>query len=158
MLSAVAVPTTSLHNMDPMLPQNPETVGRIVYIDPQHTHPSIFTSTKSTQRTLYNDARKRVGLGPLPAPSDAHVDVLLHSSDGLVLETSIRNIAFRRGDVWVTPRASTGCLPGVMRRLLLERGVLVEGDIKVEDIGLGEVVLTFNSVEGCWLAKVAVFS
>ena len=128
---------------------------RTIYIDLQATTPSLFTSTKSTQRSVYNTARARLGLTPLPTPQDANIDVLLYTPEGDALETSIRNIAFRREDAWVTPAASKGCLPGVMRRLLLERHLVTEGCVRVEDVKPGEVVMTFNSVEGCCMGQIA---
>ncbi|KAF7794831.1 hypothetical protein EIP86_005973 [Pleurotus ostreatoroseus] len=153
-LSATASPAPPLLNND-LLIASPDAV-RTIYIDPKSTSPSLFTSTKTTQRSLYNDARARVGLSPLPTPQNAHNDVLLHTPTGLALETSIRNIAFRRGDVWVTPAAHSGCLPGVMRRLMLERGLFVEGDVRMDDVTPGETVLTVNGVEGCRMGKMAL--
>ncbi|EKM61509.1 uncharacterized protein PHACADRAFT_156762 [Phanerochaete carnosa HHB-10118-sp] len=104
---------------------------------------------------MYNAARARAGLGPLPVPADAHIDVLLYTPDDHVTETSIRNIAFKRGNVWLTPRAKSGCLPGVVRQLLLSEGRIIEGDISRSELQADEVVLTFNAVEGCYLARLA---
>lgn len=131
---------------------------RTIYTDSEATPTSLYTRTKSTYRPVYNAARARAGLTPLPRPSDANIDVLLYNLDGLLMETSIRNIAFRRGDQWVTPRLESGCLPGVFRRVLLEEGRLVEGDIRREELRLDEPVLTFNGVEGCCLGRVAFLS
>ena len=128
---------------------------RLVHIDPEPTTPSVFTRTKTTHRPMYNDARVRVGLSPMPTPTDAHIDVLVHNAGGLVMETSIRNIAFRRGDQWVTPSTASGCLVGVVRRLMLEEYGIVEQDVYLNEVKRGEIVLTFNGVEGMQLAKIA---
>ncbi len=128
--------------------------ARTIYIDPESTSSSIFTSTKTTYRGSYNSARERLGLSPLPTPSSQHLDVLLHTPEGFVTETSIRNIAFHRGGKWVTPSAQSGCLPGVMRRLFLEQGRFVEGDVRIKDVILGETVLTVNGVEGCCMGRI----
>ena len=72
------------------------------------------------------------------------------------METSIRNIAFRRGGQWVTPSAADGCLPGVMRRLMLEQGRFVEGEVHIAKVVPGEIVLTVNSVEGCCMGMIAL--
>jgi len=40
----------------------------------------------------------------------------------------VRNVTFFRHGRWVTPHDSTGCLPGVMRRWLLEQRLVVTGD------------------------------
>ncbi|EED80878.1 predicted protein, partial [Postia placenta Mad-698-R] len=113
---------------------------------------SLFTRTKTTHRPDYTMARDRMGIPPLPAPSNS--DVLLYTFDDELMETSIRNIAFLRRNppCWVTPRKETGCLPGVMRRWLLEQGRIVEaseGELSKRDLVDEEVVLTFNGVEGC---------
>lgn len=133
-------------------------VTRIVYVDPEATIPSLFTATKTTHRQLYNAARARVNLSPMPAIADAHIDVLLHNTDASAMETSIRNIAFMRDNRWVTPPLVSGCLPGVMRRLMLEKYDLVERDVNMSDVVPGEIVLTVNGVEGIQCAKVARFS
>ena len=107
---------------------------------------------------MYNAARARAGLTPLPRPDDAHLDVLLFNPQGLLAETSIRNIAFRRGNQWVTPKLESGCLSGVFRRVLLEEGRLVEGVVRGDELRLDETVLTFNGVEGCCLGRIAFLS
>jgi branched-subunit amino acid aminotransferase/4-amino-4-deoxychorismate lyase len=71
------------------------------------------------------------------------------------METSIRNFAlFRRGR-WVTPHDSTGCLHGVTRRWLIEQGLVTTDDealLHKKNLQDGELVLTFNAVEGCRIA------
>ncbi|KZT27710.1 hypothetical protein NEOLEDRAFT_1060166 [Neolentinus lepideus HHB14362 ss-1] len=148
-----------------------------LYIDSQPTPPTIFTRTKTTNRKHYDEARTRAGLFPMttasasssvanhPAantaqPSDC--DVILFTPESLVSETSIRNVAFRRtfpsGSIaWLTPPLSTGCLPGVMRRYLLDQGRIQEardGDLKKEDVTTGQWVMVFNGVEGVRMGKV----
>jgi 4-amino-4-deoxychorismate lyase len=125
-----------------------------VYVDSQPTPTSIFTSTKTTERTVYNDARARNGLPPTVAESD----VLLYNTDDLITETSIFNVAFYRSSSWITPTATTGCLPGVFRRWLLERGRIHEADshsLTKESVEEGEWVLLFNGAQGCRLGKIA---
>ncbi len=138
------------------LPQASDIV-RLIYLDPKRTTPSIFTTTKTTHRQVYNAARARHNLAPIPIPSDAHIDVLLHNENGLVMETSIRNIAFLRNNQWTTPSTTSSCLPGVMRRLMLEESQFIEGDIKLSEVVAGEIVLTVNGVEGVQYAKIAAF-
>ena len=158
-LSASASPAAPLPTTDPLsIPDVPSEPQRIIYVDTKPTLPSLFTRTKTTRRAMYIASRERVGLAPLPQPTDAHMDVLLYTPEGLVTETSIRNIAFRRGDKWVTPRTQSGCLPGVVRRLMLEEGLLIEGDIRKEELVRDEIVLTMNGVEGCSLGRLAFLS
>lgn len=151
--SATAGLVTALATTDPMHPDETVDAARIVYVDPEVTPTSIFTSTKTTNRHMYESARARVGLAPMPTPADSHIDVLLRTSSGLVLETSIRNIAFRRNDQWVTPSLRSGCQSGVMRRLMLDEGRFVQGDIQTNELVDGELVMTANGVDGCRYAR-----
>lgn len=159
-LSAAASPAAPLHKSDFLALPDPSTsdVMRTIYIDSEPTPASRFTQTKTTERSAYNAARARAGLSPLPKPSDAHIDVLLYSPDGFVSETSIRNVAVRRGEKWITPHVQSGSLPGVVRRLMLEEGLIEEGAIRKEELRRDEVVLTMNSVEGCCLGRIACLS
>lgn len=125
-----------------------------VYLDTEPTSPSVFTSTKTTRREVYNLARARAGIPAVGVEPGTPNDVALYRSDGQVMETSIRNIAFWRGDRWVTPSLRVGCLPGVARRLLLEEGKIGEGEISITDLKVGETVLLFNAVEGARLGKI----
>ncbi|TFK56843.1 hypothetical protein OE88DRAFT_1690068 [Heliocybe sulcata] len=148
-----------------------------LYLDSQPTPPSIFTRTKTTNRKHYDEARTRAGLPPMttasasasvanrPAANTAQgsdSDVLLFTPESLISETTIRNVAFRRTSpsgmvVWLTPPLTTGCLPGVMRRYLLEKGKIQEaqdGDLKKENVAAGECVMVFNGVEGVRMGKV----
>jgi branched-subunit amino acid aminotransferase/4-amino-4-deoxychorismate lyase len=70
------------------------------------------------------------------------------------METSIRNIAFWRKGRWVTPSLQAGCLPGVARRLLIEEGKIIGGEILITDVKVGEILLLFNAVEGARLGKI----
>lgn len=158
-LSVSASPAAPLETIDHLaIPDDSSATKRITYIDSEPTPSSLFTRTKTTHRPMYNASRARAGLTPLPLLADAHKDVLLYTADGLVTETSIRNIAFRRRDKWITPSTPSGCLPGVVRRVMLEEGRLIEGDVRVGELRHDETVLTMNGVEGCALARLAFLS
>ena len=126
-------------------------------IDNQPTPTSLFTSTKTTQRTVYNDARARISLPLRPCSVPVESDVLLYNTDNLIMETSIFNVAFFRSSSWITPATSTGCLPGVFRCWLLEQGRIreAEGNSLMKDcLKEGEWVLLFNGVQGCRLGRI----
>ncbi|KZT08656.1 uncharacterized protein LAESUDRAFT_696833 [Laetiporus sulphureus 93-53] len=132
-----------------------------IHLDTSPTPSSLFTRTKTTHRPQYTAARTRMGIPPLPTPTNE--DVLMYTPSGELTETSIRNIAFLRHTPpqWVTPRASIGCLSGVMRRWLLEQGRIVEaseGELTKDEVVDGEYVMTFNGVEGCRLGRVTLAS
>ncbi|KAH8099824.1 aminotransferase class IV-domain-containing protein [Cristinia sonorae] len=154
-VTADVLPTSSPRDL--LVPSGDPSDIRTLHIDPEPTPSSLFTATKTTHRPHYNASRARIGLSPIPSPRDSHIDVLLHTPDGRITETSIRNVAFQRGGQWITPHTSSGCLPGVMRRYLIEQGTWVEagdGELLVDGIGDGELVMTANGVEGCCTSRV----
>lgn len=124
-----------------------------MYIDTEPSSPSVFTSTKTTRREVYNLARTRVGIPAVGIEPGTPKDVILYRSDGQVMESSIRNIGFWREGRWVTPPLRVGCLPGVARRLLVEEGKVVEGGVSIKDLKVGEILLLFNAVEGARLGR-----
>jgi 4-amino-4-deoxychorismate lyase len=78
-------------------------------------------------------------------------DDILIIKDGFVTDSSYSNIVFRKGKRWVTPWSAL--LKGTMRQSLLERNIIEEEDIRVEDIASFETcriinaMLEFNSPE-----------
>jgi branched-subunit amino acid aminotransferase/4-amino-4-deoxychorismate lyase len=128
-----------------------------VYVDKEPTSPSLFTTTKTTARRVYEEARQRNGLSALTTPSGRSQEVLLQDHAGLITETSIFNIACKRGGRWITPSSASGCLPGVARRWLVENGRIVEDAecaLTVANIKTGELVLLFNGLQGCRLGVI----
>lgn len=139
--------------LNPVSSHLPSDPSISVHLDTEPTLPSVFTTTKTTYREAFNLARARVGIPAVGVEPGTPKDVILYRPDGQVMETSIRNIAFWRGERWVTPPLQVGCLPGVARRLLIEEGKITEGQIFVADLKVGEVFLSFNAVEGARLAR-----
>jgi len=164
-LTASATPTTPLLS-DPTsasffnpLSDNALLFGSVVaiYIDSEPTPTSLFTMTKTTQRSIYNDARLRAGLLLALDPLNL-TDVLMYNSEDCITESSIFNVAFYRSPCWMTPSTSTGCLPGVLRRWLLEQGRIHEdkdNQLTKDSIQQGDWVLLFNGVQGCRLGRIA---
>lgn len=130
-----------------------------VFLDTQPSSSAadvLFTSTKTTHRSIYNAARARVGISPQSDP--ASPDVVLYNEQNLITETSISNVAFYHSELWMTPPLSTGCLPGVLRRWLLQQRRIQEapeGVLTKESVKEGDWVLMFNSVHGCRLGRIA---
>ena len=112
-------------------------------IDPAELH----WYHKTTDRERY-DRRRRA------APNADHVDdVVLVNLRSEVTETTIASIAVRIAGQWCTPPISSGCLPGVFRRHLIERGAIVERTITVDDLRAAGEVAVFNALRG-WQAAV----
>lgn len=151
--NALAADPMLAAHISPATDRLPHSLGEPItlILDVAATQPSLFTSTKTTHRSHYTEARTRLGLPDV----GGSLDVILWNPKGMLMETSIRNFAlFRRGR-WVTPHDSTGCLHGVTRRWLLEQGlVTADGEAKLHKNNLkdGELVLTFSAVEGCRIA------
>ncbi|KAF9486566.1 hypothetical protein BDN70DRAFT_794142 [Pholiota conissans] len=130
--------------------------GLKVYLDKEPTQPTVFTQTKTTLRGVYDRTKKRLEQKAKDTPS-SNWDVLLYNYDGEIMEASIFNVAFYRSSAWVTPSLNTGCLAGVMRRWLLEKGRIkedTEGVLTKDTIKAGEWVLLFNGLQGCRLGKI----
>jgi branched-chain amino acid aminotransferase len=72
-------------------------------------------------------------------------DALLLNERGRLVEGSRSNLAVVVDDRVITPPESDGCLPGTVRRRLLERGAIVERSLSPEDL-LGGDVLLMNSL------------
>jgi 4-amino-4-deoxychorismate lyase len=140
-----------------------------VYLDSESTARSLFTETKTTFRDVYDRAKARVSSRVDAGVAMGDWDVLLYSTPSsnvgdkelgkeAIMETSIFNVAFFRSGRWLTPSAThAGCLPGVMRRYLLETNRIEEdhdGELTKNGINVNECVLLFNGVQGCRLGRV----
>lgn len=94
---------------------------------------------KTTDRGFYQDA--------LAAAQDADArEAILVRGDGLVTEGSWTNIFVERGETLLTPPASLGLLPGVLRRSLIESGRAQEAELTLDDLENG--FLLGNAVRG----------
>jgi para-aminobenzoate synthetase/4-amino-4-deoxychorismate lyase len=94
---------------------------------------------KTTQRDLYLRRRRR-----FPDVDD----VVMVNERGECTEVTTANLAIRQGNVWRTPPLSSGCLPGIARELLLERGEIEEGVIRPSDVRAADEIAVFNSLRG----------
>jgi para-aminobenzoate synthetase/4-amino-4-deoxychorismate lyase len=92
---------------------------------------------KTSMRRRYREARLR---------HPGADDVLLVNLNGEVTESTIANVIVRMDGSWVTPPLASGCLPGVMRRVLLEAGEITEAPVLVSDLDRAEELALINSV------------
>lgn len=120
----------------PMPQENPRRL-RLSSVRVDSKNPFLYH--KTTNRGVYDEARREF---------DLQTDVLLANERGEITETTIANIAVRRGGRWVTPLVSCGLLAGVMRAELLSAGEIVEGVVHASGLAGGESVLCFNALRG----------
>lgn len=115
--------------------------GKIVLDDVSTDTRSVYCRHKTTHREIYQQAIMR---------HPGYDDVILVNSDGHITETTIANIVLELNGVLMTPALHCGLLAGVFRRLLLEKGILHEADLSVEQLRNAERVFLVNSVRG-WI-------
>lgn len=75
-------------------------------------------------------------------------EALLLNERGRLAEGSRSNVVLALPDGLFTPPAEDGCLPGTVRRRLLEAGLLAERSLGPEDLRAADEVLLTNSLIG----------
>lgn len=98
-----------------------------------------FLHHKTTNREVYDAASRRHPRAD---------DVILVNRRGEVTETTIGNLVAECDGDWVTPPVSSGCLPGVERRALLESGTIRERVLTADDLRSARRLARVNSVRG----------
>jgi len=78
-------------------------------------------------------------LAQLDREFDSGVALLLRD-DGLLTEGCFTNLFVERGGKLLTPPASLGLLPGVLRRSLLEQGRAEEAELTLDDLKDGFLI------------------
>jgi len=125
--SAVAS-RTPLGSLDPV---------RLAVAQTRVTSTDVSLGHKTTDRRFYEDA-----LMDRPKADD----VVLVNERGEITEATSSNVVLRFGDLWVTPPAESGLLPGIHRAVLLESGELEEGRLTVDDLAKADEIALVNSV------------
>ncbi|WRT67239.1 uncharacterized protein IL334_004205 [Kwoniella shivajii] len=137
---------------------------RPIVIDPDVTEPTSESSEqvdlrlyKTVNRDMYDDAYSRGGA--LVSP-DIHPEVLLHTRTQ-ILETTTSNIAVQlpNSERWVTPKLGKDhpFLNGVMRRYLLAKGIIEQGEVTldmIEEVKEGGRIIGFNGLRGVWEGEI----
>ncbi len=99
----------------------------------------VFLYHKTTRRLAYETALK------MQPGSD---DVLLFNELGQLTETTLANVAVQLDGKMCTPPVRCGLLPGTQRARLLERGLLRERIIRIEELRGNPGIYLLNSVRG----------
>jgi para-aminobenzoate synthetase/4-amino-4-deoxychorismate lyase len=88
---------------------------------------------KSTDRGFYQVASQ-------VARAHGAYEALFVRDDGLVTEGSVTNLFVERDGKLLTPAASLGLLPGVLRRKLLDEGRAEEAELALDDLSGGFLI------------------
>ncbi|KAJ5334699.1 hypothetical protein N7452_007102 [Penicillium brevicompactum] len=142
-----ANPTAAIDLMTlfiPSLHTTPTTPVWTVYVDPESTNPSKFTTHKTTARDEYASARLRAGIN---SPTETS-EVLVVNPNDEIMEGSITTPYFLRGHMWVTPPLSSGGNAGTTRRYALSQGFCIEQKMTRQDLVDGESCWLSNGVRG----------
>ena len=99
---------------------------------------------KSTDRSFYEAALAF-------AKERGAYEAVLVREDGQVTEGAFSNVFVERGAKLLTPPASAGLLPGILRRALLEDGRAEEAPLMVDDLAAGFFI--GNAVRGLLPAR-----
>jgi para-aminobenzoate synthetase/4-amino-4-deoxychorismate lyase len=99
---------------------------------------------KSTDRRFYDH-----GLAAAQAVG-AH-EALFLRDDGLVTEGCFTNVFVERDGMLLTPPASLGLLPGILRRSLIDAGQATEAELTLDDLASG--FLVGNALRGLMSAR-----
>lgn len=107
--------------------------------------PSPYTRHKTSERTVYDQARDEANISH-SSPSSA--EVLLFNAQDEVSECSLSTPYFRRDDEWVTPPLSSGGNAGTSRAMALESGLCIERVVLVDSLRDEESIWISNGVRG----------
>lgn len=108
-----------------------------------------FLFHKTTYRDVYESA-----VNELSQYSKKIDDILLWNESMELTEGTIFNVAVKRDGKWITPLVSCGLLGGVKRRDLINKKILQEGIIKIDELSKKDEFLLFNSVRGYYKAVI----
>ncbi len=93
--------------------------------------PRSFTVIQSDIRYPFKHVDRRA-IDHLVSRKGTADDIIIADANGCVKDTSIANIAIRKGGLWLTPRNPLFC--GTTRERLIEAGWLIEKEIITEDL------------------------
>jgi para-aminobenzoate synthetase/4-amino-4-deoxychorismate lyase len=126
----------------------PEVPSGLISLSRERTSSTdVFLRHKTTQRKLYESQFAE-------ARANGFDDVIFLNERGEVTEGTITNIFVQRAGQLFTPPLSSGVLPGVFRRHLLETVPGAEECVlTLPDLATADAVFLCNSVRGLWQVK-----
>jgi para-aminobenzoate synthetase / 4-amino-4-deoxychorismate lyase len=126
----------------------PEAPSGLICVSRERTSSTdVFLRHKTTQRRLYESQYAE-------ARTNGFDDMIFLNEREEVTEGAVTNIFLQREGQLLTPPLSSGVLPGVFRRHLLETTPNArEGVLKLSDLESADAVFLCNSVRGLWPVK-----
>jgi para-aminobenzoate synthetase/4-amino-4-deoxychorismate lyase len=115
--------------------------GRIRVASHRTSSADVFLRHKTTHRELYDSQYAS-------CRSDGFDEVIFLNEKDEVTEGAISNIVIRRTGKLLTPPLSSGVLPGVFRRHLLETALTEEAVLTLQDLESAEAIYLCNSLRG----------
>ena len=119
-------------------------IEKVEYLPYTFNHPSRFALAKFEGDYAYKYA-DRSAFARLKKTHPEAAELLL-CRDGHLTDTTIANIALRRGDTWYTP--ARPLLEGTTRQRLLEEGRLVSAEIPCDALGEFDELALMNAMIG----------
>jgi para-aminobenzoate synthetase/4-amino-4-deoxychorismate lyase len=125
------------------VPFNPKPTTGLIRLAAERTNSTdLFLRHKTTRRTVYDQHYAQ-------ALADGFDEVLFLNERGELTEGAISNLFLRFGDLLVTPPLTSGVLPGIYRRHLLETYPQTQEKVlTLEDLQIADAIYTCNSVRG----------
>jgi para-aminobenzoate synthetase/4-amino-4-deoxychorismate lyase len=77
-------------------------------------------------------------------------DAIFTNELGYVTEGGRSNIFIKKNSQWMTPPVTSGCLPGIMRSILLKdpQWSAIEKNITIEDVLTSDEIILTNALRG----------
>ncbi len=102
----------------------------------------LFLHHKTTRRTLYDRLYKQ-------AIAKGYDDIIFLNERNELTEGAISNIFLRKGNKFLTPPLTSGLLPGIYRRHILDTNPHAEEKVlTLEDLHTADAIYICNSVRG----------
>jgi 4-amino-4-deoxychorismate lyase len=127
-LSKMEPPTSGLYKCRIVYDENSREVEFLPYVPSPINRVRVVEHDRISYEFKYKDRKTINRLFELRKDCD---DILIVKR-GYITDTSYCNIVFRKGKRWYTPWSAL--LKGTQRQLLLERNMIMEEDIRLEDI------------------------
>ncbi|HJO03218.1 MAG TPA: aminotransferase class IV [Acidobacteriota bacterium] len=110
--------------------------------------PELSVDEKDPLRRVKSISWQRQSMALATAAEQGAFEGILLNRRGRVAEGTRSNVIARMGDSIVTPPLDEGCLPGTVRRRLLEAGLVVEGRLEEADLTDADELTLANSLIG----------